>query len=215
MTLDPDQTHPIRFPDGAVHDGTVYLNRVLEHPDILVGDYTYYSTFDPAADPRDYAARLAPYLFAGAPEKIRIGRFCQIAHGTQFITQSANHRMDGPSTYPFAIFDPDRIAGYRQTLDAGRDTVVGHDCWLGHGCTILPGAQLGNGVIVGAGAVVAGTVPDYAIVAGNRAQIVRMRFAPDDIAALNRIAWWHWPIDKIVAHEDAITGGRIADLARL
>ena len=215
MQLDPTQTRPVRFADGTEHSGTVYLNRILDHPNIQVGDFTYFSSFDPIGQPADCAARLAPYLFAGAPEKIRIGRFCQIAHGTQFITQSANHRMDGPSTYPFAIFDPDRIAGYRQTLAAGRDTVVGHDCWLGHGCVILPGAQLGNGVIVGAGAVVAGTIPDYAIVAGNRAQIVRMRFSPDDIAALNRIAWWHWPIEKIAAHEDAIVGGRIDDLARL
>ncbi len=43
-------------------------------------------------------------MHAGAPEKLIIGKFLQIAHGVQFITSSANHQMDGFSTYPFAVF---------------------------------------------------------------------------------------------------------------
>ena len=41
-----------------------------------------------------------------SPEKLVIGKFCQIASGVQFITASANHRYDGISTVPFAVFDP-------------------------------------------------------------------------------------------------------------
>jgi virginiamycin A acetyltransferase len=43
-------------------------------------------------------------MHQGAPEKLIIGKFVQLAHGVQFITSSANHQMDGFSTYPFAVF---------------------------------------------------------------------------------------------------------------
>lgn len=96
--------------------------------------------------------------------------------------------------------------------DAGPDTVVGHDVWIGQGAKIMPGAAIGNGVIVAAGAVVIGTVPDYAVVGGNPARVLRKRFDDPTIAALLELAWWNWPIEVIVAHEVAIVG---ADLAAL
>ncbi len=53
--------------------------------------------------------------------------------------------------------------------------VVGDDCDLGVGCVLLPGTRLGRGVQVGAGAVVKGDFPDYAVVAGVPARILKMR----------------------------------------
>ncbi|WP_443071939.1 acyltransferase [Streptomyces sp. NBC_01477] len=50
---------------------------------------------------------------------------------------------------------------------------IGAGSWLGAGCVILPGARLGRNVVVAAGAVVRGEVPDYAVVAGAPARIVR------------------------------------------
>lgn len=81
--------------------------------------------------------------------------------------------------------------------------------WIGHGALILPGAVLGNGVIVGAGAVVAGSVPDFAVVAGNPARVIRMRFSPPDVARLNRISWWDWPAERIAAMVPALSAGDI------
>ncbi|MEL6793058.1 MAG: antibiotic acetyltransferase, partial [Pseudomonadota bacterium] len=149
----PTTRHPVTLPDGSTYTGTVFLKTALSHPRIDVGDYTYYSDFEMPEAPGAIASRIAPYLFEGSPERLRIGKFCQIAHGTQFITASANHRYDGFSSYPFAIFDGmDRS---RPSMPgAFPDTVVGHDCWFGHGATILPGARIGHGVIIGAGAVV-------------------------------------------------------------
>ena len=208
----PDTLHPVTLPDGTIHKGNVFLKAAINHPNWEVGDYTYANEFDPPENPEDWAGRLAPYLFPAATDKLIIGKFGQIANGVQFITDGANHARDGFSTFPFAIHDPDRFGGYVATLRPGRDDRVGHDVWIGAGARILAGAQIGNGVIIGAGAVVSGSVPDYAIVAGNRAEILRMRFDPDTIAALNEIAWWDWDIDKILKHEAAIVG---ADLAAL
>ena len=207
-----DTRHPLTLPDGHVHTGTVFLKNAIDHPRIEVGDYTYASAHVP---PEDWAARLAPYLYPGSPERLVIGRFCQIADGVTFITASANHRRDGFTTFPFAVFDGGFEAGrpsLPQTPDP--DTVIGHDVWLGQGVRVLPGARLGHGVIAGAGAVVAGHVPPYTLVAGNPARPVRTRFDAATIARLLAIAWWDWPIDRILAHEAAICGADLAALER-
>ena len=49
------------------------------------------------------------------------------------------------------------------------------DSDIGVGATILPGVTIGIGAQVGAGAVVSKDVPDYAVVAGVPARVIRMR----------------------------------------
>lgn len=203
-----DTRHPLTLPDGTLHRGTVFLKPVIDHPRIEVGDYTYASTFDP---PDDWAARLAPYLLPVSAERLVIGKFCQIADGAVFVTASADHRRDGISTYPFAIFDG--FGEGRPSLPGpGPDTVIGNDVWIGQGARILPGARIGDGVIVGAGAVVKGRVADYVVVAGNPARVMRRRFDADKVARLLRLRWWDWPIARILAHEAEICGASVADL---
>ncbi|WP_371229194.1 CatB-related O-acetyltransferase [Roseovarius sp. 2305UL8-3] len=201
---------PLILPDGTPHEGTVFLNPAIDHPRITAGDYSYASA-DVA--PADWASYLAPYLFPNSTEQLVIGKFCQIAHGVCFITASANHRYDGFSSFPFAVFDGGFEDDRPSLPGPGPDTVIGNDVWIGREARILPGAALGDGVIVGAGAVVAGHVPPYAVVVGNPARVVRMRFVPDVIARLQQIAWWTWPIAHILTHEAAICGGDIDALS--
>lgn len=212
MPLDPQRMHPLCFADGSVHPDMVHLNRVIRHPNIAVGDFTYANDFDP---PKDWAARLAPYLYPGAPERLVIGRFCQIAHGVRFITASANHAMTGLTTYPFPVFDPDLIEAYRASFHALPDTVIGNDVWIGHGALILPGAQIGDGAILGAGSVVAGRVAPYTIVAGNPARPIRPRFPAETVEALVELRWWDWPIDRIEAAIPALLQPEVATLRAL
>lgn len=206
---DAESVHPIILPDGTPHSGTVHLSRVIDHPRFDVGDYAYASDFDPPSED-GWAARLAPYLFDFSAERLVVGRFCQIAHGVRFITSSANHATSGLTTYPFAVFDPSAMEAYQPDT---RDTVVGHDVWLGHGAIVCPGARIGSGVIVGAGAVVRGTVPDYAVVAGNPAEVVRMRFAPEVVARLIGLAWWNWRPERIAAASQALQAVDVEALA--
>ncbi|MEO9864243.1 MAG: CatB-related O-acetyltransferase [Yoonia sp.] len=202
----PETLRPVILPDGTPHAGTVFLApAVKDHTKFIVGDYTYASAHVP---PDDWAFHLAPYLYDFSPETLQIGKFCQIADGVTFVTSSANHRYDGFSSFPFMIFG----GGPASMPEPGPDTVIGNDVWIGQGATILPGATIGNGVIIGAQSVVRGHVPDYAIVAGNPATVVRRRFDDVTIAELLDIAWWDWPIEKVQANEAAIVG---ADLAAL
>ena len=204
----PETRNPVLLPDGSYHQGTVFLNAVVNHPRLEIGDYTYASAHEPA---EDWAAHLAPYLYDFSPETLRIGKFCQFAVGVTFITASANHRYDGFSTFPFMVFNGGG-SDAPSMPSPGRDTIIGNDVWIGQGAKILPGARIGNGVIVAAGAVVSGNIPDYAIVRGNPARVSRMRFDDATIAALLEIAWWDWDIARIVAHEADIVG---ADLSKL
>ncbi|MCL6285311.1 CatB-related O-acetyltransferase [Ruegeria sp. 2012CJ41-6] len=203
---DPARRYPITLPDGTDHKGSVFLNRVIDHPRFQAGDFSYASDFDP---PEDWCARLAPYLFDFSKETLRIGRICQIAHGVRFITASANHAMDGLTTFPFPAFDLENRAGYQPDT---RDTVIGHDVWIGYGALILPGSRIGSGTIIGAGSVVRGEVPPYSLVTGNPANIVKSRFEPSRIAALMELEWWHWPAEQIAVAEPAPLKG---DLDRL
>lgn len=210
--LNADAVHPLTFPDGTLHRDMVHLARVIDHPNITVGDYSYANDFDPPA-PEGWAVRLAPYLYPGAPERLSLGRFCQIAHGVRFITASANHAMGGISTYPFGVFDPATLEDFKAEFTALPDTVVGHDVWIGHGALILPGARIGSGAIIGAGAVVTGEVAPYAVVAGNPARVIRMRFGPEDVARLLEIGWWDWEPARIRAVLPALLSGDVAALA--
>lgn len=207
----PDTFHPIKLPDGTVHKGTVFLKAALEHPRIEVGDYTYMSAHQPLIEPSDIAQRLAPYLWDFAPEKLVIGKFCQIAHGVEFITASANHRMDGLSTFPFMVFGGG-WEGRASMPEPGQDTVVGHDVWLGTGAKIMPGVTIGDGAIIAAGAVVTRDVPPFSIVGGNPARVIRRRLDDADATRMQRIAWWDWPIDVITQHEAEICGTDLAAL---
>jgi virginiamycin A acetyltransferase len=144
-----------------------------------------------------------------------IGRFCQIAHGAVFVTSSANHRHDGISTYPFAIFGGGPAEGRPSMPEAGPDTIIGHDVWIGTRATILPGARIGSGCIIGAGAVVGGEIAPYSVVAGNPGRVIRRRFDATTIARLLDLAWWDRRIDRILQAEAAICGDDVDALDRL
>lgn len=204
--LSADTQNPVTLPDGTVLQNLVYLNQVIDHPNIDIGDYSYFNSFQPV---EDWAGRIAPYLYEGAPERLVIGKFCQFANGVLFITSSANHPLRGFSTYPFAIFTPEFKDKYVEGNRQPGDTHIGNDVWLGHDVKVMPGVRIGDGVIVGAGAVVSRDLPAYSVAAGNPAKVVRKRFAPEVIAALQRIGWWHWSIEKIEANLAAIEGNDI------
>ena len=69
---------------------------------------------------------------------------------------------------------------------------IGNDVWIGMGSYIMPGVSIGNGVTIGANSVVTKDVPDYAIVAGSPARLIKLKHPEEIIKKLNHIAWWNW-----------------------
>lgn len=204
---DPAEKHPM---EGFARVG--FLKPLVHQPNIEIGDYTYY---DDPKGPEAFVERCVLYHFPFVGDKLIIGRFCAIAEGVQFIMNGANHAMSGFSTYPFNIFGKGWEKGFDVSTWAEAvkgDTIVGNDVWIGYQATIMPGVRIGNGAIVASNAVVSRDVPPYAIVAGNPARVVKMRFDEQTVRRLETIAWWNWPADKITRNLDAIRG---ADIERL
>lgn len=209
--------HKSQAPDPGVKfpiegfERTAYLKAVVTKPNIIVGDYSYY---DDPAGPERFQDENVLYHFEGGGVLLRIGKFCALGTGTTFIMNGANHRMDGPSTYPF----PAMGGAWAEAMDLltdlpnRGDTVVGNDVWCGYKSLIMPGVTIGHGAIVAAGSVVVKDVPPYAIVSGNPARIVKMRYSDADIERLLAIAWWDWPTDVISANIRTLMAGRIEEL---
>lgn len=147
-----------------------------------------------------------------------VGAFCSFAPGSDVVE---NHPVGYISTHPFLYYggvsdtvhgrewkDVNGERGYFDGVIPKGDNyklhkiTIGNDVWLGKNVLITNGANIGNGVIAGAGAIITKDVPDYAIVMGIPARIVRFRYTQEEIAALNRIKWWDWPNEMIRCYYD-------------
>ena len=203
------------MPDGPVVKTVVHLNQVIEHPRMEIGDFSYFGHLEELTD---YAGYLAPFLFPLSPEKLTIGKFCQIAHGVRIITSSANHDMSGFSTYPFNNFmmtpqtTMEEIKAMFQTPNQKGDTIIGNDVWIGMEAVIMPGVNIGDGAIISSRAVVTKDVEPYTIVGGNPAKPLKKRFDEETTQALLDIQWWNWSVEKI---EENIEHIRSADISIL
>lgn len=136
--------------------------------------------------------------YPGHDARARVGAFVQMG-GDVVLMLGGNHRTDWVSAYHFRL-QLDLGNATREDLSTTRgDIVIGNDVLIGRGATILSGVRIGNGAVVGTEAVVTRDVRPYAVVAGNPAAEIRRRFSDEQIAALERIAWWDWPLERIVA----------------
>ena len=128
-----------------------------------------------------------------------IGKFCNIASYARI--NPGNHPMRRASQHHFTYRsrqyelgeDDEAFFDWRRS----HKTTIGHDVWIGHGAVIMPGVSIGTGAVVGAGAVATRDVPDYAVVAGVPAKIIRERFPRDVQQGLLTIAWWDWPHSRL------------------
>jgi virginiamycin A acetyltransferase len=124
---------------------------------------------------------------------IEIGNFCSIARDV--LIQEYNHPIDKISTYYLHknIFKKNHIA----EIESKGDIIIRNDVWIGSKAIILSGVSIGNGAIIAGGSVVTKDVPDYAIVGGNPARVIKYRFEKEVINELLKIKWWDWEISKI------------------
>ncbi len=92
---------------------------------------------------------------------IKIGENCMISYNVHMRTDMHIHdRVDIPMLKQGHI---------------EKDIIIGNDVWIGYGAQIMSGVTIGNSAIVGAGAVVTRDVPDFAVVGGVPAKIIKIR----------------------------------------
>lgn len=88
---------------------------------------------------------------------VTIGRHVMMGYDCYIITSNHKYMQEGYDGY----------------ID--KDVLIDDFAWIGHRVTILPGVKVGKHATVGAGSVVTKNVPDYAIVGGNPATILKFR----------------------------------------
>ena len=93
---------------------------------------------------------------------INIGK--DVMMGTNCIIYTVNHK-----------FDDTDIPMRQQGNQPKKPVVIGDDVWIGGRVTILPGVHIGKGAVIGAGSVVTKDVPEFAVVGGNPARIIKYR----------------------------------------
>lgn len=138
------------------HNETTAKN-VFDAHAVSVGAYSYGSI------------NIKAYGFKGY--KVHIGSFVSIADNVQFMI-GGEHPVNHFMTYPVGA----KLLGKSATLSKG-DIIIGDDVWIGANVIILSGVRIGKGAIIGAGAVIAKDIPEFAVVAGNPAKIIRYRFS--------------------------------------
>jgi virginiamycin A acetyltransferase len=199
---------------------TIFLKHFITKDFIEVGDYTYYDASFTNDNPENFENENVLY-FPTNSAKLKIGKFCQLANKCKFMMAGAQHHMNSFTTYPlfWNLIDHPDTKSYFDIIPDQKyyhkeygDTVVGNDVWIGYDAIIMPGVKIGDGAIIGAKSVVTKNVPQYTIVGGNPAKIIRKRFDDDIIEKLLKIEWWNWDIEKIINKYDDIMECKIDNL---
>ncbi|MBO4241970.1 MAG: hypothetical protein J5883_01675 [Clostridiales bacterium] len=134
-----------------------------------------------------------------------VGKYCCISrmvdiggneHDYEAVTMMPSYRIDN------------KLGGKLSKHPEETMISIGNDVWIGQGVSIVrkEGLRIGNGAVIGSGAVVTRSVPDYAVVAGVPAKVIKYRFPDDIIKRLLELKWWDWESEKILKYKDLLTG---------
>jgi len=144
----------------------------------------------------DYSAGAPSILMWGAKDRLRIGKYCSVAEGVQFLL-GGNHRTGHVTTFPLGQ-SADDLAPADYPYSRG-DIVIGSDVWIGTNATILSGVTIGDGAVVGAGTVVLDDVPPYVIAQGSPARPYGKRFPDAIIRQMLKLRWWDLDHEQVMA----------------
>jgi carbonic anhydrase/acetyltransferase-like protein (isoleucine patch superfamily) len=141
---------------------------------IMLGDRTsigpYNVIFVSGEDASGQPARLTlgPYSTIGEQNNLRagggsiiIGSHCRISQQVSIVSSDHGIRRES------------RIAD--QGWVSKGDIIIGDDVWIGCGSQVLAGVRIGTGAVIAAGSLVNKDVPDYAVVAGVPARVIKYR----------------------------------------
>lgn len=135
----------------------------------------------------DGSCEIGEYTFIGKDvdiTKAKIGRYCSIAphvrigQGEHDINEiSTSSKLSDRGTYDDLTTKPCEIK---------------NDVWIGTESIIRRGVVIGNGAVIGANSFVNKDVPDFAVVAGSPAKIIKYRFSPEMRQKIKESEYWNY-----------------------
>ena len=145
------------------------------------------TSIDPSAF-IDGNSEIGEYTFIGKDvdiTKTKIGRYCSIAphvrigQGEHDISDiSTSSKLSDKETYDNLTIEPCEIK---------------NDVWIGTESIIRRGVIIGNGAVIGANSFVNKDVPDFAVVAGSPAKIIKYRFTSEMQQKIKESEYWNYP----------------------
>ncbi|MBN2520484.1 MAG: CatB-related O-acetyltransferase [Bacteroidales bacterium] len=135
----------------------------------------------------------------------KIGRFCAVGENVKTflgIHPSSYFVSIHPAFYStkkqagFSFVKEDRFQEHKFINDS-YVVDIGNDVWIGNNVIIMDGIKIGDGAIIATGSIVTSNVPEYAIIAGVPAKIIKYRFEKDQIKFLANFIWWNKDPDWI------------------
>jgi acetyltransferase-like isoleucine patch superfamily enzyme len=133
---------------------------------------------------------------------VHIGRYCGI-NETVVLMPGGGHYLDAVTTFHF--YWGMREGEPEEGLSRGPIT-IGPDVWIGWEALVMGGVTIGVGAVIGTRAVVTKDVAPFEVVGGLPARHISWRFDEPIREQLLRIAWWEWPVEKVVAHREQLYG---------
>jgi len=106
-------------------------------------------------------------------DNVSIQQNCHITCGEELIIGKGTSILENVGIFdiihPYTNID---IPPYKQDIMTKKIS-IGENCLIGMNSVILPGSKLGNHNVVGAGSVVNGEFPDYCVLVGSPAKMIK------------------------------------------
>jgi phosphonate metabolism protein (transferase hexapeptide repeat family) len=177
-----------------------YQNLVVEYmADVQRSTFGRYNTLRKYCRIRN--AQFGDFSYVGRESQVYeavVGKFTCI--GPNVTIGPGEHPTDRISIHPMfysTIGQSNPVIVESSSFEEMPTTTIGNDVWIAQGAILRSGVKVGNGAIVAAGAVVVNDVPDYAIVGGVPAKVIRYRFNEEQRRNLEKVQWWNWSPEQL------------------
>lgn len=174
-------------------------DRIIVPSTLKLEQYTSFDVGNKLCDMGSYT-----YSTSSLPTYAQIGRYCSIApnvkmmgfqHPTdRFSTSHIVYERHYPARNGYKDLGEQAMFRPAPTRQETPSLIIGNDVWIGADVTIKQGVRIGNGAVIASHAVVTKDVPEYAIIGGVAAKVLRYRFDEITIQRLQKSQWWDYNI---------------------
>lgn len=164
---------------SRVHFGKVSEFRGAQYIQIGDGsafsDYLFLTAWDSFSCDQDDLQVFQPQIMIG--ENCRFGAFNHITAINKIII--GNNLLTGKwvtitdNSHGYTDYETLSMPPIFRPLVSKGPVVIGNNVWIGDKATILPNVIIGNNVVIAANAVVTNDIPDFSVVAGCPAKIIK------------------------------------------